>query len=98
MPLVPLKWIASLDARGGVKSGRLKTVELPSTVLWGVVDTAVPDSEIELPCSVPFAVAGLPLTDVQSAKSLADWAWAGDVIAAKRTTKRMWVRIGMPRA
>jgi hypothetical protein len=70
LPLSPLKLIASLLASDGVKSARLKTVKVPSvTLVPGAESTPVPDSEIALPSSVPLAVAGLPVTDVQSAKS-----------------------------
>jgi hypothetical protein len=66
-----MKWIASLVGSGGENSGRLKTVDDSSTLLAGVGETFVPDSEIDEPCSVPLAT--FPLTPVQSAKSCADW-------------------------
>jgi hypothetical protein len=70
LPLLPMKWIASLVDSGGENSGRLKTVDDPATTLEGGEDTFVPDSELDEPCSVPLAT--FPLTEVQSAKSWAD--------------------------
>src|SRR3954447_9377836 len=66
--------MASLVGSGGVKSARFHRVALPSTTLCGGGETFVPDSATDPPCSVPFATAGDPLTDVQSAKSSADCA------------------------
>jgi hypothetical protein len=70
LPLSALKLIASLLASDGVKSARSKTVDVPSvTLVAGPESTFVADSETVVPCNVPLAVAGLPPTDVQSAKS-----------------------------
>jgi prephenate dehydrogenase len=91
LPVAPAKLIASLVASGGVNSARLKTVEVPSVTL--VFSTPVPASEIALPCTVPLAVAGLPLTDVQSAKSdpVSAEAKAGRLPMANSASARMSV-------